>query len=442
MRRRKVLIIIFIILAVLIGTPVAVWNIWCWSAQRKLDAVLDELRQRGEPLTLAEMAPPEIPDEENAAVLYGQACAQLDLLPKETRDAIWDLVMKREPLTPEELEEARKLLRDAKEPLRLLREGSRRPRCRFPVDYSGPAFEGRLPPLRQVQAGSRLLDLAACVNLADGKPDDALGDCVSALRMAHFADDEPCLISLLVEVAVTEAALSRLKTLLNESAPSREALETVLPALGDIEDRDQFVRTIKGERCLGLSMFHVLMIEPGNFDLTGQGVPFPNRILCFLFKPILLADERYYLECMDRFIDAAGMSWREAAATWEWEEVNNATLAKRRYLHPATLLILPSLHHAGRAFERGIARSGCAKLAVTLRLYRMKHGAYPDKLSALVPEFLDKLPTDPFSGKDFIYRREGKGFIVYSLWANMKDDGGVEGPKYRKAGDIVWKCSR
>ena len=105
-----------------------------WSAEDEaLDAKLAELREQGEPLTMAEMAPPEIPPDENAAVLYSQASAQFDLLPRETRYAIRNLYikMKREPLTPEELEEARKLLKDAKEPLRLLREGSRRPRCRF-----------------------------------------------------------------------------------------------------------------------------------------------------------------------------------------------------------------------------------------------------------------------------------------------------------------------
>ena len=206
MRRRKALIIVLIILAALIVTPVAIWNIWCWSAQKKLDEVLEDLRQRGEPLTLAEMAPPEISPNENAATLYGQAFAQLDLLPEETKDSIAKLATKREPLTPKELDQSRKLLKDAKESLRLLREGGRRPQCRFPIDYSRYAFAILVPHLTQIRAGSRLLSLSACVNLADGKPDAAIGDCVSALRLAHSVDDEPFLISLLLEVAAGFAA--------------------------------------------------------------------------------------------------------------------------------------------------------------------------------------------------------------------------------------------
>jgi hypothetical protein len=71
----------------------------------------------------------------------------------------------------------------------------------------------------------------------------------------------------------------------------------------------------------------------------------------------------------------------------------------------------------------------------------MKNGEYPQALSLLAPDFVDKLPVDPFSGKDFIYRREGSGFVVYSVGPNMTDNGGVEDAKNRDAGDIVWKCA-
>ena len=88
------------------------------------------------------------------------------------------------------------------------------------------------------------------------------------------------------------------------------------------------------------------------------------------------------------------------------------------------------------------ARVESAKFAIALRLYCMKHGAYPDSLDALVPEFLDKLPLDPFSGKPYVYRRDGSGFVVYSVGHNGVDDGGVEVTGDRDKGDIVWKCSR
>jgi len=51
------------------------------------------------------------------------------------------------------------------------------------------------------------------------------------------------------------------------------------------------------------------------------------------------------------------------------------------------------------------------------------------------------LPTDPFSGKPFVYRREGAGFLIYSWGPNLKDDGGKVG-KTQDEGDIVMRCGR
>jgi len=50
-----------------------------------------------------------------------------------------------------------------------------------------------------------------------------------------------------------------------------------------------------------------------------------------------------------------------------------------------------------------------------------------------------KLPVDPFSGKDLVYKRVGKGFQVYSISGNLRDDGGVPPKDHgdRDSGDIV-----
>jgi hypothetical protein len=39
--------------------------------------------------------------------------------------------------------------------------------------------------------------------------------------------------------------------------------------------------------------------------------------------------------------------------------------------------------------------------------------------------YLDRVPTDPFSGVAIRYLRQPERVVVYSLGANEKDDGGV-----------------
>ena len=55
---------------------------------------------------------------------------------------------------------------------------------------------------------------------------------------------------------------------------------------------------------------------------------------------------------------------------------------------------------------------------------KAKQGRLPENLGALVPEFLDDLPADPFDGKPMRYRVFPDGFAVYAVGENCKDDGG------------------
>lgn len=63
-------------------------------------------------------------------------------------------------------------------------------------------------------------------------------------------------------------------------------------------------------------------------------------------------------------------------------------------------------------------------LAFALAAYRADHGVYPEKLADLVPDYVEKLPADFFSGSKPHYRREGTGYLLYSVGPNGKDDGG------------------
>jgi hypothetical protein len=60
--------------------------------------------------------------------------------------------------------------------------------------------------------------------------------------------------------------------------------------------------------------------------------------------------------------------------------------------------------------------------------YRLAHGALPSSLEDLVAEYLGHVPGDPFTGEKLRYEKLGKGFVVYSVGADGRDDGGWEVP--------------
>jgi hypothetical protein len=80
-----------------------------------------------------------------------------------------------------------------------------------------------------------------------------------------------------------------------------------------------------------------------------------------------------------------------------------------------------------------------ALIACALERYRVAHNAYPEKLDALVPQYLDKIPTDIIGGRPLHYRRaDGGKFLLYSVGWNETDDGGKSGSD----DDWVWDDGR
>jgi hypothetical protein len=77
---------------------------------------------------------------------------------------------------------------------------------------------------------------------------------------------------------------------------------------------------------------------------------------------------------------------------------------------------------------------------VALRRYEQEHGAYPDTLERLVPDYLAAIPVDPFGGGLLRYRRQATSYVVYSVGLNLRDDGGAKGnfPGDPKAADYAY----
>lgn len=79
--------------------------------------------------------------------------------------------------------------------------------------------------------------------------------------------------------------------------------------------------------------------------------------------------------------------------------------------------------HYLRIENRGTMRFELSRLGFALTAYHADRHAYPEKLADLVPTYLAKVPDDIFTGSGLHYRREGKGYLLYSVGINGKNDG-------------------
>jgi hypothetical protein len=68
------------------------------------------------------------------------------------------------------------------------------------------------------------------------------------------------------------------------------------------------------------------------------------------------------------------------------------------------------------------ARHNLVRTLFGIRRYAAARGVMPPTLEVLVPEFLDPLPVDPYSGEKLIYDVTNR--VLYSVGADLKADGG------------------
>jgi hypothetical protein len=65
-----------------------------------------------------------------------------------------------------------------------------------------------------------------------------------------------------------------------------------------------------------------------------------------------------------------------------------------------------------------------AQAAVGLEAFALKKGEWPKGLDSLIPDFIDAVPQDVFNGEIVRYKKQEKGFSLYSVGANHSFDMG------------------
>ena len=87
-------------------------------------------------------------------------------------------------------------------------------------------------------------------------------------------------------------------------------------------------------------------------------------------------------------------------------------------------LLVPAFHKTQQAADRIEQWHANLHIAFALACYQREQGRYPAKLDELAPKYLAKVPGDLFSGKALIYRPTEKGYLLYSVGVNGKDEEG------------------
>jgi len=291
---------------------------------------------RGEKLTLAELAPPAVPDDENFAMQpiwveavtaqigpekarswYGDrvrafgetnSATRLDLkrdlfevLPMTNYTGSWqlahptDLNLWRDyyrqlaqrtnyfpvPSQPRSAaEDVLLALSRSDDTIEALRAASQRPHARLPVSYGdeNPA-QILLPHLAALKSCVSFLQLRAIAELQAGKAESALDDIKLMLRLNDLIRDEPFFISHLVHIAMFQIEVQAIWQGLAEHRWNDEQLCQLDARLARLDFLAAYTRAMAGEKAFGCQA--ISYVERNRRELRnefGELVPLPASL--------------------------------------------------------------------------------------------------------------------------------------------------------------------
>jgi len=452
------LVVFLVVLALFVALFYGVEN---WRGKHAWEKTLAEIKERGEPTTLAEITPPPIPDEVNiaAAPVFAELflpdgsenkearLARLSKteLPQQKRrldppqfPGTWQLSDLRlyfeeqegtegpSPATDQKLA-AQALLAQLDKWTPLLeevREALSRPQCRWPLPYEkgfkAGASHHHLSPTQML---IQIFSLRVQSLLELGESQKAMDDLEAFFRLSRAVESEQTVITNLLGYAFdsmalqlfwnglvrnqwSEADLLRMPELLNrpdDFAKLRKALLHEQVLMRDMDFKSYYA-AMKGFYTPPLS----LRVQPSGWFLQ-EMCSFAN-----------------YSRRIHDSIDVQNMTIAASVCHEVAKEIEDKK---------DVLSSWPEFSAKGSAsgyltFIRKVAQmqamTNQARIALALELWKLRHGRLPEHLDELVPEFLDSVPNQVVDNTQMIYRRvNDQDYLLYSIAWNLQDDGGI-----------------
>ncbi|MCO8124491.1 hypothetical protein NHH03_22315 [Stieleria sp. TO1_6] len=376
-------------LAVLVFVCIAVAYVR-WQAAQALAAQLEPLRSAGKPLTILELQPPAVADDQNAfAALQGRqdALQQYESLLAQSTNNIED----ESELRAAKISVAREMSKKFPNLVDQLRESASLTHYQLPLDYnvSPTAFQSQLlPHLGQPRLIARVLYNHALMSLADGKPDDAARDAIAINQWSRHVGNQPLLVSGLVGLAVRGIAAELAAEVLYAGGSEMELRQQMINQIGDESGLlSGYIKTLDGERAFGIASYQAI----DSLLRRGQR---------------MMEDQQQYLAAIENFQTLAG------------EPSGIAPHSTRPPLGMAALVV-PALESSLSAVRSQQARSRALQI---LAAWQDQGGEQDqDVLQMGLPP---AITTDPFNGESMKTRPINETISVYSVGNDGVDDGG------------------
>jgi hypothetical protein len=458
-------------LVVLVGIGVLIPVIHHYQLKAEVAKFRAQLKAAGEPMELAEVIPPPVPEESEASDLLQKAAARLHTYdtflstnPPYAMRAIspgramirWQqLDIRHTDATNSWADLAEALTMDTNA-IALLRQIPDGALFDFRINYSDGILKMKFSPLASVKKSAQELEYSACLELHNGDGGAAIADNSVMISLSEAMVHDRLLISELVRIAIARIAVATTWEILQAT----NLPEAGLAQLQNKWARISFLDSYENAICLERAANNVDIVEMREsnlgdyFDirqklnlsaLASGDASFwaaaRGRHQVFMWRYFWsYPDEMRALQGTQYLLRASRAArtngcWLTAISTQSkqietlkipTDELSQFLLDadKTDFHYLLSSSIVTSSGILGRAMLAEVA-ARITTTAIALKRYQQQKGSYPQELSLLVPDFLAAVPNDPVDGKPLRYRLQAYGtFRLYSIGENGVDDGG------------------
>jgi hypothetical protein len=352
-------------------------------------------------------------------------------------------------------------------PLAIITEGAARSgyyRPLVPAADSPGLISAPLSGVQQYRGMARALCARALLRTATGDVESGWRDLLTCHRLARLCGRGATLIEGLVAIAIDGSAVTADLAFLEHSRPDAETIRQYLADLDRLPPLPSIVDKIdRGERFLFLDS--VLLIARGdedamqllNSDTAGgrlmsrlalnaidwdvvlrMGNDAFDRIVAALRKPDRRERNSAAAAALNNIEQLLGQARDPEALQKLAADAKDPREAVSQLVARAMLsLLLPAVTQVVVAEDRAEQRVRNLRVAMALAAWRAKNGQYPERLDELSQGGLIDPPLDVFTERPLVYRRETRGYVLYSLGPNETDDGGHDATTGRTSDDLA-----
>lgn len=257
-----------------------------------------------------------------------------------------------------------------------------------------------------------LLKLRALIAIENKDGSAALNDIERMIALADSLSEEPVLVSALMRASACQSALRLLELLMNNCSITEADLVRMETLFSDWNYSPQLLKSLGMERAEVMDVFdHPGVLLP---SLSEETPSLAWHLIVFIMQATcdLKRDRIYFLDSMSALEEIVGET--DVTRFVELQEFRDEVRehVNDSYHYRISKMFLPG---EIKAVERQIvidARLRVARTAIAIERFRRENHRDPSDTKELVPKFLRKELTSPYTAERISIKTDSQGLVV------------------------------